>query len=681
MQIIATLTLLRRGQSTVPILGMIRPLLILIALLFAPVAAAARGIEPELVAEGAAAPGGEVELAIVMKTQPGWHGYWLNPGDAGLPMSVEWQLPPGYSMGPLRYPVPTRLTVAGIMNYVYEDDYAVLTRLKVPANAAVGTVPISAKARWLACTDKICVPEQGEFSLQLSVGPPQPEATAQFDQWKRALPRPLASPAKFAIAGNMLRVAVPLPRDVTVDEPYLFPAADGPVDYAAKQTFRRSGDLLVAELPRRTGEPAEFAGVLSLGDGRGLEIHAVRGDVPRGGQLVGDDGMEAIVWAILGAIAGGLILNLMPCVFPILAIKALHLARSGGDEKEARRDALGYAAGAVVGTGALGVALLAIRSAGTEIGWAFQLQDPRTIVVLFLLTTAITLNLLRVFEVPSVVTDGMPSSSFGAGALASFVATPCAGPFLGIALGTALLLPPVWSIAVFAALGLGLGLPFVVIAFVPGLRRLLPKPGPWMATLQRILAIPMALTALGCLWLLWRLGGDKALQIGIASAVVVALMLFGAGLIQRRGKQTGYVATLAAVAVAGLAAWAMPERSPAVARAVEGAELWSELKVDDALAQGHPAFVYFTADWCLSCKANEATAIDRTEVRKAFEAAGVKVFAADWTNGDPAITRFLESRGRAGVPLYLWYTPGKEPEELPQILTPSMLTSRARRQP
>ncbi len=659
---------------------MFRRLLILFALLLAPAIAQARGIEPELVAEGAAAPGGEVELAILMKTRPGWHGYWLNPGDAGLPMDIEWQLPPGYSVGPLRYPVPTRLTVAGIMNYVYEDDYAILTRLKVPTGAS-GTVPISAKARWLACTDKICVPEQGEFSLQLPVGQLQPEATARFDEWKRALPRPLVAPARFEIAGDKLRVAIPLPRGVSIEEPYLFPAADGPVDYAGKQIFRRAGDQLIAELPRRTGEPAEFAGVLAFGDGRGLEIQALRGDVPKGGRIVGEDGAEAILWAVLGAIAGGLLLNLMPCVFPILAIKALHLARSGGDEKEARRDALGYAAGAIVGTGALGVALLAIRSAGTEIGWAFQLQDPRTIVVLLLLTTAITLNLLRVFEVPSVVTSGLPSGSFGAGALAAFIATPCAGPFLGVALGTALLLPPVWSIAVFAALGLGLGLPFVAIAFVPRLRRLLPKPGPWMVRLQRILAIPMALTALACLWLLWRLGGGTALQIGIVSAVVAAVMLFGAGLMQRQGKQTGYLATLAAVAVAGAAVWGMPDRPAAVSRAVEGAEVWSEIEVERALGEGHPAFVYFTADWCLTCKANEATAIDRDEVRDAFDAAGVKVFVADWTNGDPAITRFLEGRGRAGVPLYLWYAPGKEPEELPQILTPSMLTSRARRQP
>ena len=344
----------------------------------------------------------------------------------------------------------------------------------------------------------------------------------QFDEWRKLLPRPLATQARFELAKDKIRVAIPLPRSVVVDEPYLFPAIDGPVDYAGEQHFRRNGDQLIADLPRRSGEPGKFAGVVALGDGTGLEFNAVRGKVPKGGRPIGDTGVNAILWAVLGAILGGLLLNLMPCVFPILALKAVHLAKAGGDEREARRDALGYAAGAIFGTGALGVALLAIRSAGAEAGWAFQLQDPRAIIVLLLLTTAITLNLLRVFEVPSVVTEGLPSGSFGVGALAAFVATPCAGPFLGAALGTALLLPPVGSVAVFAALGLGLGLPFVLIAFVPVLRRLLPKPGTWMVTLQRVLAIPMALTALGCLWLLWRLRGPTAIEIGIVSAALVS---------------------------------------------------------------------------------------------------------------------------------------------------------------
>ena len=289
---------------------MLRSLLLFLALLLAPAVAEARGIDPILVAEGPAPPGGEVELAIHMRTRPGWHGYWRNPGDAGLPMEVEWGLPPGFAAGPLRYPVPTRLTIAGLMNYVYERDYAVLVRLKVPPDAR-GTVPIRADARWLACTDKICVPESGSFALTLPVGSGVPER-ARFDDWRRALSQPLVSPARFQLAGQKLRVAIPLPSDVDIGDPYVFPITDGPVDYAGEQHFQRPGDTLVAELPRRRGEPREFAGVLALGDGRGLEFRAAPGSVPEGGRPVGDLGARAILLAVLGALAGGLLLNLMP---------------------------------------------------------------------------------------------------------------------------------------------------------------------------------------------------------------------------------------------------------------------------------------------------------------------------------------------------------------------------------
>ena len=641
-------------------------------------------IKPELVAEGPAVPGGEVELAIVMHTKPGWHGYWLNPGDAGLPMKIEWQLPQDASLAPLRFPVPDRLLVAGIVNYVYERDHAVLTRLKVPAGAS-GVLPIRASGQWLACTDKVCVPERGEFSLDLPVGTGEANERARFDEWRRALPRPLASPAKFALRGDRIEIAVPLPESVTVDEPYFFPAEDGPIDYAAPQNFRRNGDLLIAELKRRRGEPASLSGVLSLGEGRGLEIKAVPGEVPTGGRRVGDLGAETVLYAVLGALLGGMLLNAMPCVFPILALKALHLAKAGGNERDARRDALGYAAGAVVGTGALGLGLLAIRAAGTEAGWAFQLQDPRTILLLLLLTTAITLNLLRAFELPAIATSALPSTSFGTGALAAFVATPCAGPFLGAALGTALLLPAAGSLLVFAALGLGLAIPFLLIAFVPALRTRLPKSGPWMVRFQRFLAIPMAATAIGCLWLLWRVGGSFALQIGLGTVVMFSALLVTAGYFQRRARQTGYAASLLAVVAGALAIWTlgnvMTDRAATVERDRQDSGAWSEATVQTDLASGHPVFVYFTADWCLTCKVNEAAAIDRAEVRKAFRDKGVVVLSGDWTNGDPAITRFLEDRGRAGVPLYLWYEPGQaEPEELPQVLTPGMLIDRARRQ-
>jgi DsbC/DsbD-like thiol-disulfide interchange protein/cytochrome c biogenesis protein CcdA len=650
-------------------------LLLFLTLLLVPALAQAQNITPEMVAEGPAPPGGEVELAIHMRPAPGWHGYWLNPGDAGLPMAVHWQLPEGCAAGPLRYPVPTRLEIADLMNYVYEQDYAVLVRLKVPPHAR-GTIPIRADARWLACTDKICVPEKGELSLDLPVGAGTPNR-ARFDAWRQALPQPLANVAHFVAAGDRLRVAIPLPASVDVTKPYLFPMVDGPVDYEAKQDFSRSGDTLIAELQRRGPLPEALPGVVALGNGRGLEFRAVPGPVPRGSPI-GDLGWSAVLLAVLGAIAGGILLNLMPCVFPILALKALHVSRAGGDAAHARWDSLAYAAGAIVGTGALGAILLAIRAAGTQAGWAFQLQDPRTIMLLLLLAVAITANLLGLFELPVLGGRAQPAGSFGTGALAAFVATPCAGPFLGAALGTALLLPAAGSVLVFAALGLGLALPFVLLAFIPALRSRLPKPGAWMRRLQHFLAIPMAASAAAALWLLYRQGGGGALLVGLGGIAAVLVLLAGYRAAQRAGRRAGAAVAVAAVLAFIALSRALPQPATIEARAAADAERWSEARVASYTQQRKPIFVYFTADWCLSCKVNEATSIDRDEVREAFRKADVKVLAGDWTNGDPAITRFLESQGRAGVPFYLWYAPGKPPEELPQVLTPSMLISRAR---
>jgi cytochrome c biogenesis protein CcdA len=584
-------------------------------------------------------------------------------------------LPAGFSAGPLRYPVPTRLTVAGLMNYVYERDYSVLVRLKVPAGAS-GMVLVRADAHWLACTDKICVPEQGQLSLDVPVGSGTPKR-AQFDAWRRALPQPLVTVGHFAVAGDKLRVAVPLPASVEVREPYLFPITDGAVDYEAPQSFRRGGDWLVAELSMKAA-PQKFSGVLASADGRGLEFSAVPGIVPEGGTLLTGLGWRAVLLAVLGAIAGGILLNLMPCVFPILALKALHISRAAEGPREARSDALAYAAGAIVGTGALGAALLAIRAAGAEAGWAFQLQDSRTIMLLLLLAVAITANLLGLFELPVLGGRAMPAGSFGTGALAAFVATPCAGPFLGAALGTALLLPAAGSVAVFAALGLGLALPFVLVAFVPALRERLPKPGPWMDRLKRFLAIPMAASAFAALWLLNRQGGQPALTIGIIASIALLFAAYEAGRLQRRGKSGAWGGAVAGLALAAIAFSIVPARTVS-SHSIPGAAPWSEARLDADLKQGRPVFVYFTADWCLTCKVNEAAAINRSEVRDAFRKANVEVLAGDWTNGDPAITRFLESRSRAGVPLYLWYRPGEAPEELPQVLTPNVLIDRAQR--
>ncbi|MBB3764307.1 protein-disulfide reductase DsbD family protein [Sphingomicrobium lutaoense] len=655
---------------------MLMRLLLILAAFFTALPAAAQDthLVPQLLAEGPLPlEGGEVTLALHFKTEPGWHGYWLNPGDAGLPLSVDWTLPEGASISDFQYPTPVRFDAFGLVNYVYKKDHALLATLRVP-QAPAGALTIRGEGRWLACTDKVCVPEKGSFSLVLPVGE-GPDRSAEFDQFRRKLPRPIATPATFEAQGDRLSLAIPVPASLEIGKPEIFIAENGVVDYAAPYRFRRVGDQLVADLVRK-GEavPESVSGVLAIDGGQGLSFTAMPGDVPGGGKSVGEAGLAVVLIAIAGALVGGMLLNLMPCVFPILAMKAVHLGRAGGDPREARRDALGYLAGAVIGTASLGLLLLAIRAGGNAAGWAFQLQDPRTIFILLLLAAAITFNLAGLFRLPVLAGNVRTSGSVGTGALAAFVATPCAGPFLGAALGTALILPAMGALGVFAALGLGLALPFVLVAFVPALRRRLPSPGPWMARFQRWLAIPMAATVAATLWLLWRLSGETALWLGVAAVLLLGLLLW----LSNKARWLGWAALVAGLAMATGGAMLLPDRPSAESRIPEGTLAWSEEAVAKARNEGKTVFVYFTADWCLTCKANEAGAIQRDAVQEVFDEAGVVTFVGDWTDGDPAITRFLEERGRAAVPLYLWYAPGaEEPEELPQILTPSMLISRA----
>jgi thiol:disulfide interchange protein len=380
---------------------------------------------------------------------------------------------------------------------------------------------------------------------------------------------------------------------------------------------------------------------------------------------------------------GGLILNVMPCVFPILSLKALSLAKAGGDERGARRDALAYAAGAVTVCMALGGAVLALRAGGSAIGWAFQLQDPRVIMILLLLMTAIALNLAGLFELPAigggVATQG---NGFLTGALAAFVATPCTGPFMGAALGAALLLPTLAALAVFAGLGIGLALPFLLLGYVPALRRVLPRPGAWMATLRRVLSVPMFVTAIGLAWLIGQQAGVAAMALGLLLTLLAALGLWWSGLRQSRGLAGLWRGFTALTLAAGLGIILIPrvtsQTSVVTAGDESSAEVFSERRLAALRAGDKPVFLYFTADWCLTCKVNERVAIDQPAVTAAFARAGVVTMVGDWTRSDAAIGRFLEQQGRSGVPLYLYYKPGAAaPLILPQILTPGTLTALA----
>jgi thiol:disulfide interchange protein len=637
------------------------------------------------------AAGKPTTLAILMTPQPGWHGYWKTPGDTGFPMKIDWTLPKGAKAGDPAYPVPSTLVIAGLMNHVFEKPYALLVSFDVPAGLAKGAaLPVSAKLQYLVCSASLCVPESADISTTLTVGEGAPDATssARFDGWRKALPRPLGSPVTFETKAGKFRLGVPLPASVTLANPHLFAETEGALDYAAPQTFSRDGDTLVIETKAGATPPKSFEGVLSLGDGSGLSFTAAQGVVPAAGSDAGPTkhgtlGLALI--ALAGAVLGGLILNIMPCVFPILSLKALSLARAGGEEKQVRREALAYAAGVIVVCVALGALILGLRAAGTQVGWAFQLQDPRVILVLILLTVAIGFNLAGLFELGAVTagsdlaSKGGTAGAFWTGALAAFVATPCTGPFMAAALGAALVLPIAAALLVFAGLGFGLSLPFLLLGYIPALRKVLPKPGGWMETFKHILAVPMFVTALGLAWVLGNQTAANGVVLAIGAAMLLAIGLWMTGLRQRGFKAAAWAPALVALLLALGSIALLPRHEAQAAQVGATAQPFDPAKLAALQAAHKPVFLYFTADWCLSCKVNERVAIDRAETQDAFRKAGVVTMIGDWTDGDAKIGKFLEAHGRSGVPLYLWYAPGKaEPQELPQILTPSLLAGLAK---
>ena len=669
-------------------------LMVLLGFIALPAAAQTNHIAAQPVPERAANPGETIQIAIAMKPEDGWHGYWLNPGDAGFGMGLDWQLPNGAMTGAPLYPTPEPLLIGSLMNHVYEGPYAVLVPFTVPVDAAAGdTLPVRLRADWLACTDRICVPEQAELTAVVTVAAKDANPSAatvsdpRFATWRQALPAPVLAKGRYQIDGANIRIAVPLAAGAQEDQPHLFFADDGIVDYAAPQNFERQGDwLIVATKARenaRAGGPLEM--VLRLDTtGAGIGFTAEAGKVPaisgvgnRPDSLFGSTGLALIA----AAFAGGLLLNIMPCVFPILSLKALHLARAGGDGHTARREALAYTAGVVLAVLALGGVMLALRAAGSGIGWAFQLQEPATIVLLLALVVAITANLAGLFEFTLPVgVENNGGGAFMTGLLAAVAATPCTAPFMAAAMGAALLLPPLKALLLFGALGLGLAAPFLAIGFIPALRRLLPRPGPWMERFRRIMAIPMALTGMALLWLGWRLGGTALLAGGVLLTLLVLALCWLVRRRQRRGLSAmlpAVAACLVALAGAGAAsAFVDPQDNRPPESAIPGTLPFSEDALAQARAKG-PVFLYFTADWCVTCKVNEQVAIARDPVIKAFGDNGVTVMAGDWTRRDPAITRFLSAQGAAGVPLYLWYRPGQEAEQLPQVLHSQLLIDRA----
>ncbi len=630
------------------------------------------------------AAGRTVMLALEIVPNPGWHGYWKNPGEAGLPPKLEWTLPPGATIGAPRFPVPEKLVAFGVMNHVYEAPYALLVPLTLKPGLPVGTtLPIRLEAHLLACDDKLCRPQRARLAIVMTIGSgTAPGSSKTFDAWRQQLARPLGAEAKFERVGQKVRVAIPVPASVAIDAPWLFSANQYAFKDSAKQVIRRSGNTVFVEAEAGDDPPAaRFEGLLATRDGQGFEFSATPARVqPSGDVLAGAaEKVDArfLLLALGGALLGGLLLNIMPCVFPIISLKALSLTRIGSDQNAAKGEALAYSAGVVLTCLLLGAVILLFRHFGVALGWSFQLQHPAMIFFLFVLSAAMTASLAGVLHLrgfgsgEGLVSQGGNAGAFWTGALAAFVATPCTGPFMAAALGAALVLPSLAALLIFGGLGLGLAIPFLLIGFVPSFRRWIPKPGPWMIKFQRVLAVPMGLTALALLWLIWRQTG--ALGLGL----VVSLTLVGIIFAHRRAKSAvlmGGVPLLLACAGAAVLGQSLPRVTEAARASHLGGKPFTAQTLAQLRAANKPVFAYFTADWCLTCKVNEKAAIETATVKSAFEAKGVEVLIGDWTNGDPAITRFLEEQGRNGVPLYLAYKPGAtQPVVLPQLLSPQML--------
>ena len=681
-----------------------RFLLVLALRLFAVAPAAAQiytgpKVHALLIAEsGEIAPGKSVTVAMEEVIKPGWHTYWSNPGEAGLPSQIKWTLPAGWKASAIAWPYPKRLPVGPLMNYGYENNVWLLTTITAPADAKPGDiVTLKAAADWLVCKE-VCIPEDTTLSLPLTVSadPTAPYATVkeQFDAARAKLPIVAPWPVTFHAGGTIdLFVASPSLAKSQLKDAVFFPSDEVVIDGMAAQQRGATSDGFVLRLSRaKNGKtPKTLSGVLVLtsadGTVQALEVHARPGAVPGVEFGMAQDSGFAI--ALLFALIGGLILNLMPCVLPILAMKALAIAiHAHANRREVRRESFAYGVGAVLTFAAIGSLLVLLRAGGRAIGWGFQLQEPAVVAFFALLVFAVGLNLSGVFEVGNVTAGdaltrrGGLAGSFFTGVLAVAVAAPCTAPFMAAALGYALTQSAATALLIFVALGIGFALPFVLIGLTPGLLRVLPKPGAWMLTFKQLLAFPMYGAAA---WLLWVLS-QETIGAGLVAAfagfiaLAFAAWVWGAS----RNASSGWRAVGTALGLLGLLGTAaslvfihdtaIPPATAAAHAEVAGIpyETYSTSKLAELRAAKRPVFVDATAAWCITCLVNEKVALSGDAVHRAFASRHIAYLVADWTNRNPEITELLQAHGRSGVPLYLYYASGAtDPTVLPQILTES----------
>ena len=663
---------------------------------------------------GAGAATQPVWVGLQLTHQPHWHTYWKNSGDSGLPTSLEWTLPPGVLAGDIAWPVPKKIPIGTLANYGYEGTVLLPVPLTITPDfkppLTGNTLDVKLKAAWLVCRQE-CIPEDGEFTLQIPLKGSTAIHGAAFDAAFQAQPRPVMGPvggvrpdSQAQIDGQVLRLRVQgLPVGLRGKTLGFFPETPEVIETAATPTQGWNGAVWTASLPlsaQRSNSPSVLPVVL-VADGQGWRAElkvlgtwppvaapvgvspaleaalkanaAIAPSAPASGPSIG------LLAALLGALLGGLILNLMPCVFPVLAIKVLGFARHADDRRAHRLSGLAYTAGVITSFVALGALLLALRAAGESLGWGFQLQTPGVVAALAALFTVIGLNLAGLFEFGSFVPSSVASlqakhpvvDAFLTGVLAVAVASPCTAPFMGASLGLAVGLPAGQALAVFAAIGLGLALPYLAASFMPAVARALPRPGVWMDTFRRLMAFPMFATVV---WLVWVLGQQTGID---GAGALLALLVSGAFVLWALTLQGRARTVLAFISIASFVLLMLgigsnvvkfSETAPATA-ATERWQPWAPGKVDALLASGRPVFVDFTAAWCVTCQYNKKTTLANTAVLADFEAKKVQLLRADWTRRDPAITAALSALGRNGVPVYVLYQAGRAPVVLSEIIS------------
>ncbi len=665
-------------------------------------------VEAQLVSDQLSAqPGKPVLVGLKLRMVPEWHTYWKNPGDSGLPTRIHWELPPGWKAGPIQWPYPSLLPVGPLMNYGYEDDVVLLSELTPPADAKPGSADIRASVQWLVCKD-ICVPEKAELDLALPVSAAPPEQDIRFlahiQRAQDMLPASLAGwKSESAIVGKSLVVRISAPQgEVPPAKVTFFPEREELIVPAAPEKVTRAGRDLTVEMQLADPPPKDVASVKGVavapaGWPGTDQRRAIEVDAPRVASLpvaagntaisANDDGIGGSVLAALAfAFLGGLLLNLMPCVFPVLGIKVMGFVKHAhGDARAMRLQGAMFAAGVLASFAALAGVLLALRAGGAQLGWGFQLQSPAVVTLLACLFFVLALNLSGLFEwgafaqsmTSNLGARGRYADALLSGVLATVVATPCTAPFMGAAVGFTVTQSAGLAIAVFVALGAGMALPIFLLSLFPKLLKRLPKPGVWMQTFKQVLAFPLYATSA---WLAWVLGAQAGNDAVLALLLGLVLLALGAWMYGRWAHagarwQPALAALLGALGL--VVAWPATQATTdtsAVTRAEGAWEAWSPDRVQGLLAQGRPVFVDFTAAWCVTCQVNKRVALHDAVVAKAFSDRGVARLTADWTRQDPRITEALAALGRNAVPVYALYTPGSSvPHLLPELLTPSIV--------